>query len=177
MEILKKIADAFSVSEDEVKNKLNITNDSDSKQIAKALGVYGLFQEKNEIENYIKSKVQNKIIEIEKLQAQLEESKNKTIDFEKVNNELKSKLSNISAQIKKQFDSEWANLKLPKTDFEDIKFVDLNLQDLKNEVLKIAKSKKLSPEILQPQQIQKLEDIATFRNGSQSFEIGARRVK
>jgi hypothetical protein len=48
---------------------------------------------------------------------------------------------------------------------------------LKSEVLKIAKSKNITPEIVEPKQIKNIETLDTKLNGTQSFDIGARRIK
>lgn len=177
MNLLKKLAELFELEEAEVLEKLNLREDASTKDFKEALGVYGLFLDKSELESYIKNKVQNKISEVEKLTQEIE-NKNKTLlDFEKVNNELQNKFSKISAQIKNNFEKEWNSLKLPKTDLEDIKYEDLDFLNLKSEALKIAKSKNITPEIVEPKQIENIETLDTTLNGTQSFDIGARRIK
>lgn len=177
MNLLKKLAELFELEEAEVLEKLNLKEDASTKDFKEALGVYGLFLDKPELESYIKNKVQNKISEVEKLTQEIE-NKNKTLlDFEKVNNELQNKFSKISAQIKNNFEKEWNSLKLPKTDLEDIKYEDLDFLNLKSEALKIAKSKNITPEIVEPKQIENIETLDTKLNGTQSFDIGARRIK
>ena len=106
MNLLKKLAELFKLEEAEVLEKLNLKEDASTKDFKEALGVYGLFLDKTELESYIKNKVQNKISEVEKLTQEIE-NKNKTLlDFEKVNNELQNKFSKISAQIKNNFEKE-----------------------------------------------------------------------
>lgn len=177
MNLLKKLAELFELEEAEVFKKLNLQEGASTKEIKDALGIYGLFLDKMELETYIKNKVQNKISEVEKLNQEIE-NKNKTLlDFEKVNKELENKFSKISAQIKNNFEKEWANLKLPKTDLEDIKYEDLDFLNLKSEALKIAKLKNIAPEIIEPKEIDNLETLGGNLNNTQSFDIGARRIK
>ncbi|KDE45320.1 hypothetical protein [Metamycoplasma hyosynoviae] len=177
MNLLKKLAELFELEEAEVSKKLNLKPDATTKEIKEALGVYGLFLDKTELETYIKNKVQNKISEVEKLNEELD-IKNKTLlDFEKVNTELKDKFSKISAQIKNNLEKEWVSLKLPKTNLEDIKYEDLDFLNLKSEALRIAKLKNITPEIVDPKQIENIKSPNNNLNGTQSFDIGARRIK
>ncbi|WP_406615677.1 hypothetical protein ACJA25_00495 [Mycoplasmopsis hyopharyngis] len=177
MNLLKKLSELFELEEAEVLKKLNLKEDASTKDFKEALGVYGLFLDKPELETYIKSKVQNKISEVEKLNEELE-NKNKTLlDFEKVNKELETKFSKLSAEIKNNLEKEWTNLKLPKTDLEDIKIEDLDFLNLKSEVLKIAKSKNITPEIVQPKKIDSIETLESNLSGTQSYDLGARRIK
>lgn len=177
MNLLKKLAELFELEEAEVLKKLNLNEDASTKDFKEALGVYGLFLDKPELEAYIKNKVQNKISEVEKLNEEIESKNKALLDFEKVNNELQNKFSKISAQIKNNLEKEWNSLKLPKTDLDDIKYEDLDFLNLKSEALKIAKSKNIAPEIVEPNKIENLETLKSSLNGAQSFDIGARRIK
>ena len=173
MNLLKKLAELFELEEAEVLKKMNLNEEASTKDFKEALGVYGLFLDKPELEAYIKNKVQNKISEVEKLNEEIESKNKALLDFEKVNNELQNKFSKISAQIKNNLEKEWNSLKLPKIDLDDIKYEDLDFLNLKSEALKIAKSKNIAPEIVEPKKIENLETL----NGAQSFDIGARRIK
>ena len=170
MNLLKKLAELFELEEAEVLKKLNLNEEASTKDFKEALGVYGLFLDKPELEAYIKNKVQNKISEVEKLNEEIESKNKALLDFE-------NKFSKISAQIKNNLEKEWNSLKLPKTDLDDIKYEDLDFLNLKSEALKIAKSKNIAPEIVEPKKIENLETLKSSLNGAQSFDIGARRIK
>lgn len=178
--ILNKLAEAFSLSVDEVMKKLNLNSNATSKEIAKALDVYGLFQDKTEIENYVKSKVQNKISEIEKLSSELEEAKTNSLNLETEKTNITDKFNKLSAQLKNNLKSEF--VKLGYSDKLNFDSIDLNLFDFSNlqkSISSYAKDNSLAPEkIIEPNNIVAQEDFKsnTFNN-VQAFEIGAKRSK
>ncbi|KDE41903.1 hypothetical protein [Metamycoplasma hyosynoviae] len=175
--LIKKLAETFNLDEAEVLEKFDLDETATTNDWKNALGVNALFLDKPELEKYIQNKVRNKIVEVEKLKKELE-TKNQTLtDFEKVNKDWETKFSKINARIKEKFESEWTNSKLPKTNFEDVNYEDLDFTNLKSEVFRIAKLKNISTEIVEPKKIESIENTNTNLNGTQSFEVGARRIK
>ncbi|WP_027335084.1 hypothetical protein [Mycoplasmopsis felifaucium] len=173
-EFYKKIASTFGITEEEAREKLGTADEADSKAIAKNLGFYGLFQTKEELETYIKNKVQNKMKEIDSLTEQLNE-KNNTIN-EQINllNSLKSSNEQITTQIKNAFISEWKNLNYkPDYTFENLTAEEIDLNNLAESVKKYASKHNETPEIVKPETITKDEQQTT---GVERFTFGSRRI-
>ena len=178
MELLKKLAEAFNVEENVVLEKLNLTETSDSKSIAKALGVYGLFQDKNEIENYIKNKVQNKMNEIDALKTELANKDKSLVDYENSINQLNEKNSKLNAHILENFEKKWNELNFPKIDFKsEVNIDDLDWSNLHESALKIAKDKQLEPIFVAPENIKDStkSEVNNVPN-TQILGVGARRI-
>ncbi|WP_412031266.1 hypothetical protein [Metamycoplasma buccale] len=176
MELLKKLAEALELDESELKDKLNLTDESSSKDIAKALGVYGLFQEKIELENYVKTKVQNKMSEVDLLKKELEIKNQSLVDFETSKKDFESKLNKVNAQILNSFEASWKKLNLPEIDFSEVNVDELDINDLRASALNFAKSKNLTPILKEPVEIK--NDAATNFNkveGVQIFDVGVKR--
>lgn len=59
MKLIKNIADIFGISESELLEKLSLHENSNRIDILKALGVYSIFETKEELENHINKKISN----------------------------------------------------------------------------------------------------------------------
>lgn len=179
MEVLKKLAEALETEEAVILEKLKIDEKADSKTIAKALGVYGLFQNKDELESYIKSKLSNKMNTIDTLNSKLEEKEKIVLDLNNSINSLKEKNDKLGAHFLSNFENKWNEMKLPKIDFKtQIKVDEIDYSKISDEVLRIAKELKLEPNVITPKQIiNSNEKIEANLDGVTKFEVGAMRTK
>ncbi|MBZ4204460.1 hypothetical protein [Mycoplasma tauri] len=98
--LIKKISEIFNIEENEILEKLNLKQESNSKEIAKSLGVYGLFETKEELSDYIVLKVQNKQKEIDALNKTSEQLSNELNSMKENNAELKTFKDNQITKIK-----------------------------------------------------------------------------
>ncbi|BDX52597.1 hypothetical protein [Metamycoplasma equirhinis] len=127
--IIENLASTLEISEDVIKEKLGLNDASDSKEIAKKLGVYSLFVTKDEHANYINSKLANKEELINSYSQKIYEN-NELInqqknEIDKLNNDLQNNV-NYKNAISNLIKKEWENLGI-KRDFEK---ENINLQKI-----------------------------------------------
>lgn len=171
MEIINKLANAFNLSTDEIYKKLNLSEDSDSKEIAKAIGVYRLFQDKPEIEGYIKTKVQNKTKEIEELT-------NNFNSLKQENDNLKTTNDKRLEQIKKVVGTELSKYTKDEKIVEEFDFNNFDFVNYKNQINDFVKAKDLKPLKIPPADTE--DNDKTFSNkisGVNSAMFGASRTR
>lgn len=131
--IIENLSNLFEISADEINKKLNITNETTSRELAKKLGIYSLFETKEEHAEYINSKLANKEDMLDqyykKVTSDTELIKNLKSENEKLSNSLQSNLSYkdiVSNLVKK----EWENLGIRRNFEKEI--IDYNNLDFSN---------------------------------------------
>ena len=117
--IIENLANIFGTTAEDVLSKLNLNQNFESKELAKVLGVYSLFDSKEEHANYINSKLSNKEEEIANQKQQLAEFNEKS----KASETYKSKLLSLAR-------SEWEKLGIKRS--FDKENIDLDLLDFSN---------------------------------------------
>lgn len=176
MEFIKKLSNALNLEESQIEQALDLTSEDDSKQIAQKLGFYGLFQNKEEIEAYIKNKVQNKMKIIDELNSQLSEANNKIEDLNA--KYIKSEESNAKYlnSIKDAFKNEWNRLNYDSDyDLSQIDASQIDLNNLSLSVKNYASQNNMEPNILKPSKIE--NDLFLKDSSAQFFEVGSKRMK
>lgn len=136
MKLIENISKKLNLSDLELKAKLEIPENASKMEILKALGVYAIFDEKQNLSDYISEKISNKNKELEAL----ENEKTKLIsDLEIANNSLKN-LEVTKQNLKNLVNSEFKKIDFTtKTDFEQINLDSLDYTNLKTSILKQAK--------------------------------------
>lgn len=179
MEVLKNIAAALEIEETELLAKLKLDDKADSKAIAKAFGIHGLFQTKDELETYINKKVSNKMNAIDSLKKQIEEKEKIVLDLQNSKSTLEEKTDKLSAHFLSEFSKTWKGLNLPEIDFKtQINLDEIDMSNISEEALKIAKNLNLTPSTIQPKQIiNNNQQTTSLVDGVQTFEVGVMRTK
>lgn len=130
MEIFKKLAEKLEISENDLLKKFNLNEESKTVDILNALGIYAIFENKQNLEDYLSSKISNKQKEINELLAKIndlhlsnEELKNNLNNYEITNRNNEKTLTNLLA-------AEWEKLGI-KRDFSK-SGLNINEVDFKN---------------------------------------------
>ncbi|SYV90136.1 Uncharacterised protein, partial [Metamycoplasma alkalescens] len=108
--IIENLSALLEIGVDELKNKLDIKDDTSSKELARKLGVYSIFETKEEHAEYINSKLANKEDLInsysDKVNSNKELIEKQKIEIEKLNKSLENNLNYktiISNFVKKEW--------------------------------------------------------------------------
>ncbi|MEA4191253.1 hypothetical protein U5U50_01715 [Mycoplasma sp. 888] len=135
MEIIKKISQKLGLSDQETFQKLGLSEDAKRTQILNALDTYAIFETKEELENYIKTKLSNKEQEIETLKSTLSEFETTKELYSKLIEENKLAKENIKLIVDNTIDT--MNFK-GKVNKEKIELNNLDFANLKTSILKQA---------------------------------------
>ncbi|VEU75599.1 Uncharacterised protein [Mycoplasmopsis maculosa] len=174
MELLKNLAKIFEISEEDLKNKLNLSDDFDSKQLAQKLGFYALFTDKNEIEQFIKGKVKNKIEIIEELNQKINLSENEKTKLTEQINSLNQSYSIQSQKIKDFFSQKLKDLNYKNINLENLDVDSIDILNINDSIKKYAHDNNLEQEIIKPSKII-ANEIKTFEN-VERLSFGSRKI-
>ncbi|WP_369991444.1 hypothetical protein AB8O52_00260 [Mycoplasmopsis arginini] len=134
MNIIDNLANLFEMTSEEVEAKLNLKQNYEAKDIAKALGVYSLFTTKEEHGKYVAEKLANKEKQISDNAKVIEELNNKVVNSEKWTNNLKTLINN-----------EWKKLGIKRSiEKENIDFNNLDFNNLSKSLMDYADSEGLA---------------------------------
>lgn len=135
MKIIETLSNKLGFSSQELKSKLGITEDASRTEMLNALGVYAIFDEKENLSEHINKKISNKTQELDALNLekedalkQIETLKSELINFEATKTNLKSLIKNEFDKI--DFTT--------KTNFEQIDINKLDYSNLKTSILQQA---------------------------------------
>ncbi|AAC33774.1 HtpH [Mycoplasma phage MAV1] len=132
--VIENLANLFGTTAEEVLTKLNLSQDFESKDLAKVLGVYSLYSTKEEHANYVSSKLANKESEIANSQKQI-------VDLENVN---KGNLI-FKDKLKELVKKEWISLGVKRDlDKENIDLTSLDYSNLKKSIIDYANNEGLA---------------------------------
>ncbi|KDE45236.1 hypothetical protein [Metamycoplasma hyosynoviae] len=145
---IENLASLFNLKVDEVKEKLNITDDTDSKALAKKLGVYSLYLEKEDHSNYLNSKLANKEELISNQTKELTNNK-EVIALQKTELENLAKekehLENIKNKLNNSVKAEWLKLGIKRPfEKENIDIYSLDYSNLSKSIIDYAKNEGLA---------------------------------
>ncbi|WP_330463326.1 hypothetical protein [Metamycoplasma gateae] len=130
--IISTIAEKLKLSENDVFAALNLSPEAKRTEILEALGVYAVFENKNELEDYLNSKIGNKTKKINELQNDLQ---NKLSEFNNLKNnldEINNKYALQQDKLQNVIQNAWKNSGIKRDfnkvdlDYEKIDFSNLN---------------------------------------------------
>lgn len=132
--IIENLANIFGTTTEDIMTKLNLNDESNSKDLAKSLGAYSVFATKEENASYINSKLANKEEMINSQKNKIEE-----LSFQ-INNNLKTQ-EKLNELVK----NEWEKLGIKRSfEKENIDISSFDFSNLKNSIINYANSEGLA---------------------------------
>lgn len=135
MKLFENLSQKLGVSCQEINEKLGIKENASKPEILNALGVYAIFDEKENLSSYIADKISNKTKELEASNLEKEKALNEI-------NELKNQLSNFEltkSHLKELIKNEFNKIDFTtKTDFEQLDINKIDYSNVKKSILQQA---------------------------------------
>ncbi|PYF42249.1 hypothetical protein [Metamycoplasma alkalescens] len=146
--IIENLSALLEIGVDELKNKLDIKDDTSSKELARKLGVYSIFETKEEHAEYINSKLANKEDLInsysDKVNSNKELIEKQKIEIEKLNKSLENNL-NYKTIISNFVKKEWENLGIKRSFEKEIfDYSSLDFSNLRKSLIDYANAEGLA---------------------------------
>lgn len=166
--LIQTLAEKLNLSESSIYEALNLTPEAKNKDYLEALGVYAIFENKNDIEEYLNTKIANKTKKISDLEIELN---NKVLEFENQKNEfetLKTELETKQNNLKNVIKNAWKNAGI-KRDFEKVNldYSNLDFSNLSKSILEFAEAEGFAIE--KSQLIEKENNNTNFKNNNISI--------
>ncbi len=120
MNIIDNLANLFELTNEEVEAKLNLKQNYEAKDIAKALGIYSLFPTKEEHGKYIAEKLANKELIISENAKLINELNNRMANFEIFDKNIKLLINNEWQKLGIKRSIEKENIDLNTLDFNNL---------------------------------------------------------
>ncbi|QIW62520.1 hypothetical protein [Mycoplasmopsis gallinacea] len=138
MKIIDLLSQKFNLSVNDVLKSLELSPDYKQIDLLKSLGIYSMFETKDQHEEYIKNKLKNYHDQIASRENESKEKDQRIQDLENLQNQTLEKLNSvINNEIQKL--NFYGNVKA-----QDLDFNELDFQNLKGSILNQAKQKKLN---------------------------------
>ncbi|UZW64355.1 hypothetical protein [Mycoplasmopsis synoviae] len=163
MKLIDNISKLLKIEKSELLKKFELPENASKIDFLNKLGVYSVFDSKEELTEYISKKTKN-------IQQKFEEFEKQKVLFEAEKENLKSLNEILNSNFQKAINSEIKKIDfVKKIEFKDLDFEDLDFENLNSSILNQAQKNgwkiKEKPQNLEIQNDSNQENVFYFKNG------------
>ncbi|VEU70449.1 hypothetical protein [Mycoplasmopsis glycophila] len=159
MELLNKLSEKLGLSTQEIAERLGLPENYKRIELLNSLGIYSIFETKEELTNYLNSKIVNKMEENEKLSKELELYTNQVESLAQETTKNKSRLMEV---VEQEF-NKISFLNSPTVDLLNID--ELDFKNLNKSILKQAEKNNWKVAEAQPEKKDDKKEFAFYPKG------------